>query len=68
MVLKKIKACYEKSMKIIGSGSNLVTLSDKARELDLSTYKKKSNYDKHWFVDSPSGEFLQLLKVKKELH
>ncbi|XP_074378552.1 glutathione S-transferase T3-like [Apium graveolens] len=46
---KKFGACYEKAMKLVGSGSNLKTISDKAHELHLTTYSKKSNFDRHWF-------------------
>ncbi|XP_074375196.1 glutathione S-transferase T3-like [Apium graveolens] len=45
----KFRACYEKAVNLVGSGSNLVTISDQAHAYHLNIYKKKSNFDKHWF-------------------
>ncbi|XP_074352315.1 glutathione S-transferase T2-like [Apium graveolens] len=46
---QKFGACYEKAMKLVGSGSNLKTISDKTHELHLTRCSKKSNFDRHWF-------------------
>nr|XP_017245770.1 PREDICTED: glutathione S-transferase T3-like [Daucus carota subsp. sativus] len=46
---QKFGACYEEAQKTIGSGSNLDDINERAHILHSAKYKKKSNFDRHWF-------------------
>ncbi|XP_017221425.1 glutathione S-transferase T3-like [Daucus carota subsp. sativus] len=45
---QKYGACFEKAQKLIGSGSNMDDIIEKAHILHKDTYGKKCNFDKHW--------------------
>ena len=46
---QKFGSCYEDAYKKMGSGANLDDVNEKAHILHSAKYKKKSNFDKHWF-------------------
>ncbi|XP_063948241.1 glutathione S-transferase T3-like [Daucus carota subsp. sativus] len=45
---QKYGACFEKAQKIVGSGSNMDDIIEKAHLLHKTHYGKKCNFDKHW--------------------
>nr|XP_017225386.1 PREDICTED: glutathione S-transferase T3-like [Daucus carota subsp. sativus] len=45
---QKFGSCYDEAQRMIGSGSNLDNIIEKAHELHLAQYKKKTNFDNHW--------------------
>ncbi|KAL8134882.1 hypothetical protein AgCh_009768 [Apium graveolens] len=46
---QKYGACFEKAQKQVGSGSNLSNIIDAAHSLHTTTYRKKSNFEPHYF-------------------
>ncbi|XP_074336575.1 glutathione S-transferase T2-like [Apium graveolens] len=46
---QKFGVCYDDTRRNSGSGSNLDNINEKARETHLKRYKKKSNFEPHYF-------------------
>ncbi|XP_074362876.1 glutathione S-transferase T3-like [Apium graveolens] len=45
----KYEKCFKKAQKQVGSGSNLSNIIGAAHSLHTTTYKKKSNFEPHYF-------------------
>ncbi|XP_074374823.1 glutathione S-transferase T3-like [Apium graveolens] len=45
---QKFGSCYDKAQRMIGSGSNLDNIIEKAHSLHFAQYKKKTSFDNHW--------------------
>ena len=45
---QKFGSCHDEAQRIVGSGSNLDDIIEKAHALHLKYYKKKSNFDNYW--------------------
>ncbi|XP_074352916.1 glutathione S-transferase T2-like [Apium graveolens] len=41
-------SCFDEAQRMIRSGSNLDNIIEKANELHMAQYKKKTNFDNHW--------------------